>query len=348
MIITLRGADFSASNIGTLSSWRITRSLGTGATYDGATSVDKGASFSATVTIAEGYELGAAGVTVTMGGNVISAATVNGNVIAIAIAEVTGNVVIKVHTVNINTGEEDEPDTPDTPQPITTLLTSVATETMRNTGLKPASYETYSDDSSIGRTTFTEIPVEPNAFYYINHAIRIWYLDASKQPITTVNPSKYTPAFYIKTPSNACYMSITFRETLSSGETILTNDATMVRYFDYHTTGTTVTIAQVAGSVELNKALSSGAYKLTDKDTNTTFMEVPVYGETTYYIENGLRLWYLTEDKSSISTINIATETDAQYQFTTPLNVAYISISVRNATTDGAPLDYNTMTMVVR
>lgn len=107
MIITLMGADFSASNIGTLSTWRITRSLGTGATYEGASSVDKGASFTATVTIAEGYELGSAGVTVTMGGNAITAAVVNGNIVTITIAEVTGNIVIKVPTVNINSGEED-------------------------------------------------------------------------------------------------------------------------------------------------------------------------------------------------------------------------------------------------
>ena len=115
MIITLKGADFSASNIGTLSSWRITRSLGAGATYEGVTSVDKDASFSATVTIAEGYELGTAGVTVTMGGNAISAATVNGNVITISISSVTGNVVIKVPTVNLSTGEEEEPEVPDIP-----------------------------------------------------------------------------------------------------------------------------------------------------------------------------------------------------------------------------------------
>ena len=107
MIITLTGADFSASNIGTLSSWRITRSLGTGATYDGVVSVDKGAPFTATITISEGYELGTAGVTVVMGGNVISAATVDGNIITISIAEVTGNVVIKVPTLNLNTGEDE-------------------------------------------------------------------------------------------------------------------------------------------------------------------------------------------------------------------------------------------------
>lgn len=113
MIITLMGADFSASNIGTLSSWRISRSLGSGATYEGVTSVDKDAAFSATVTIAEGYEIGTAGVTVTMGGTVLSGAhSISGNVITITIASVTGNVLIKVPTVNIATGDEEEPEVP--------------------------------------------------------------------------------------------------------------------------------------------------------------------------------------------------------------------------------------------
>lgn len=116
MIITLKGADFSASNIGTLSSWRISRSLGSGTTYAGVTSVDKGAAFSATVTLAEGYEIGTAGVTITMGGTVLSGAhSISGNVITITIAEVTGNVLIKVPTVNTATGEEEEPEEPDTP-----------------------------------------------------------------------------------------------------------------------------------------------------------------------------------------------------------------------------------------
>ena len=114
MIIVLKNADFSQSNIGTLSTWRISRSLGVGATYDGPTSVDKGASFTATVTIAEGYEIGSAGVTVTMGG-AGQTYTINGNVITISIAAVTGNIVIKVPTVNLSTGEEEEPDVPDTP-----------------------------------------------------------------------------------------------------------------------------------------------------------------------------------------------------------------------------------------
>ena len=106
MIITLKNADFSQSNIGTLSTWRIIRSLGDGATYEGVTFVDKGASFSATVTIAENYEIGAEGVIVTMGG-VNQEYTITDNVITILIAEVVGNIIIRVPTVNIVTGEED-------------------------------------------------------------------------------------------------------------------------------------------------------------------------------------------------------------------------------------------------
>ena len=99
MIITLKGANFANSNIGTLSTWTISRVLGDGATYEGVTYVDKNAAFNATVTIADGYEIGAAGVTVTMGGvGQNGVVTVNGNVITIAIASVTGNVVIKVPT----------------------------------------------------------------------------------------------------------------------------------------------------------------------------------------------------------------------------------------------------------
>ena len=108
MIIVLKNANFSASNIGTLSSWRIIRSLGTGATYEGPVSVDKGAAFNAVITITEGYELAAAGVTVTMGGVATEAVTILDNVITIDISEVTGNIVIKVPTVNATTGEEEE------------------------------------------------------------------------------------------------------------------------------------------------------------------------------------------------------------------------------------------------
>ena len=110
MIITLKGADFSTSNIGTLSSWNV-RVLGSGVTYNGVSFVDKDAALNATVTVAEGYEFDASDVTVTMGNNpVTEGITVDGNTITISIASVTGNVVIRVSTTNTSTGEPDVPE----------------------------------------------------------------------------------------------------------------------------------------------------------------------------------------------------------------------------------------------
>lgn len=133
MIITLVGADFSNNNINdTLTTWTIFRDIGEGATYDGPTSVEKSAALSATVTIDEGYEVGAAGVTVTMGGEAVtSGISTSGQVITISIGSVTGNVVIKVPTKNTATGEEPEnpgggevvdPDTGDYPFDTTDMI----------------------------------------------------------------------------------------------------------------------------------------------------------------------------------------------------------------------------------
>jgi hypothetical protein len=116
MIIVLKNANFSASNIGTLSTWRITRSLGAGASYDGPTSIDKGERLDAAIILAEGYELAAAGITITMNGVVVeNAVSPDAGNFIITIHEVTGNVLIKVPTVNTATGEEEEPEVPDTP-----------------------------------------------------------------------------------------------------------------------------------------------------------------------------------------------------------------------------------------
>ena len=49
MIITLKNADFSQSNIGALSDWNITRILGVGATYSGPSFVTKNSALVATV-----------------------------------------------------------------------------------------------------------------------------------------------------------------------------------------------------------------------------------------------------------------------------------------------------------
>ncbi len=112
MIITIKGADFSSANIGTLSTYIISKSIGSGATFDIPNFVDKNSSVNWTITLDEGYTFGT--YSVTMGGEVITPTVVD-NVMTISIAEVTGNVRIVVATINENIGE-DEPDTPVKPE----------------------------------------------------------------------------------------------------------------------------------------------------------------------------------------------------------------------------------------
>lgn len=117
MIITIKGADFSSANIGTLSTYIISKSIGSGATFDIPNFVDKNSSATWTITLNEGYTFGT--YSVTMGGVEVTPTVVD-NVMTISIAEVTGNVRIVVATVNENTGEEDipvvPPVTPDEPE----------------------------------------------------------------------------------------------------------------------------------------------------------------------------------------------------------------------------------------
>lgn len=176
MIIVLKNANFSQSNIGTLSSWRISRSLGAGATYDGPISVDKGAALSATINITDGYELGTAGITITMGGIVLNGA-VSGPLSAkdtgvdytISIASVTGNVLIKVPTVNTSTGEEEEPEEPDTPVTnavVNLNLTDSSSGILYNIGTGGSAYSATLNTPKTGDSYSTNA----NGLTLVNHA----------------------------------------------------------------------------------------------------------------------------------------------------------------------------------
>ena len=120
MIITIKGADFSSANIGTLSTYIISKSIGSGASFDIPNFVDKNSSVNWVITLNEGYTFGT--YSVTMGSEVITPTVVD-NVMTITIAEVTGNVRIVVATVNENTGEEDIPVVPPVEPEIPTTTT---------------------------------------------------------------------------------------------------------------------------------------------------------------------------------------------------------------------------------
>ena len=108
MILTIKGADFSAANIGTLSTYVVSKSIGSGAEYSIPSTVEKNASVEWTITLIEGYTFGS--YTVTMGSEVITP-VVNENIMTISIPSVTGNIRIMVATFNEN-GEPSIPDVP--------------------------------------------------------------------------------------------------------------------------------------------------------------------------------------------------------------------------------------------
>ena len=113
MILTIKGADFSSANIGTLSTFVVSKSIGRGASFDIPSFVEKNSSVNWVITLDEDYTFGT--YSVTMGGDVITPSVVD-NVMTISIAEVTGNVRIVVATVNENTGEEEGGNEPSLPK----------------------------------------------------------------------------------------------------------------------------------------------------------------------------------------------------------------------------------------
>ena len=111
MIITISGANFSASNIGTLSTWTVSKSIGAGAEHSIPSYVDKNSAFNYTITLKDGYTFGT--YSVTMGGQTITP-TVTETSMTINIASVTGAIRIEVKTINSSTGEPEEPEKPGT------------------------------------------------------------------------------------------------------------------------------------------------------------------------------------------------------------------------------------------
>ena len=100
MIITLKNADFSLSNIGNIYRWPIKYNIGNGVSHSGPTSVLKDGSYSVTFTVISEFELAEAGVTVTVDGQLLSdAVTISENTIVVEISKVTGPVVINIPTV---------------------------------------------------------------------------------------------------------------------------------------------------------------------------------------------------------------------------------------------------------
>lgn len=163
MIIKLKGADFSANNIGTLSTYSI-RFVGSGVTNSN-TSVDRKSNtgYTTTITLGADYELNGS-ITVTMGGTDITSTAVSGLTITIP-TKVTGNVVITVPTKNTVTGEEEEPETPVNPTPGGNNYIDITTQGNIKGSIKD-SVINQSDSSSLYLLTKVQLPANAVSVEY--------------------------------------------------------------------------------------------------------------------------------------------------------------------------------------
>lgn len=96
MIITLVKADFSANNIGTLSSFNVLTNFGGGLQYNGPLTIERNGSLSASVIVDDNATVKKA--VLYMGGQVVTNLTQVGNTISISIPTVTGHVIIEIET----------------------------------------------------------------------------------------------------------------------------------------------------------------------------------------------------------------------------------------------------------
>lgn len=109
MILRILGADFSSANIGTLSTYVISKSIGAGISHNIPNFVDKNSSVTWTLTVEEGYLLGS--YSIIMNGETITP-VINENTMTITIPNITGNVRIVITSINESTGEEETPVVP--------------------------------------------------------------------------------------------------------------------------------------------------------------------------------------------------------------------------------------------
>lgn len=124
MILTIKNANFSTAGIGTLSTYIIRKSIGSGVTHSIPNYIEKGLNATWVLTLVSGYTFGDYSI---MMGNTPITPEVTETTMTITIPAVTANVTISVPTINESTGEEDgggdtpvvppvEPDEPEEPE----------------------------------------------------------------------------------------------------------------------------------------------------------------------------------------------------------------------------------------
>lgn len=314
MILTIKGADFSLANIGTLNTVTIRKIIGRGLTHNIPNFISKGVAANWTLTLSEDYELNE--YTITMGSEVITP-TVSEGVMTINIPSVTGSISINIATTYI--GVEDEPENPDT-----TI----------NAGL--TLYQGYVDNKTVNDELNTRVKtealvgpfeIEVNSGYLIRAAYEYTstLVTNGGNIIVQANANKT----YLKYTGQQ-YVYITFCKTdatqvLSPTEDIVKMFNTDIEVEENPATdavevnGITIKLGQLLDSgLKENNARAYTVQNVNDKTTLTTtgdYVMIPTYDDNDN-VRDALRTFYTGTDgkfntnrQGSLkyhSTINVA------------------------------------------
>lgn len=320
MILTIKGADFSLANIGTLNTVTIRKIIGRGLTHNIPNFISKGVAANWTLTLSEDYELNE--YTITMGGEVITP-TVSEGIMTINIPSVTGSISINIATTYIGTG--DEPVTPEEPEnPDTTI----------NAGL--TLYQGYVDNKTVNDELNTRVKTEALVGPFeieVNDGYLIRAIYEYSSPNIEQGGNLIVSATDAKTYhkyTGQQYVYITFCKTdatqaLSPTEDIVKMFNTDIEVEDNPVTdgvevnGITIKLGQLLDTgLKVNNARAYTVQNVNDKTTLTTtgdFVMIPTYDSNdnpngqdgTFY--TGTDGKFNTNKQGSInyhSTINVA------------------------------------------
>lgn len=335
MIITISGANFSASNIGTLSTWTVSKSIGAGAEHSIPSYVDKNSAFNYTITLKDGYTFGT--YSVSMGGQTITP-TVTETSMTINIASVTGAIRIEVKTINSSTGEPEEPGTGGDGEGGTLITSGSLTGTYLHENTKFAQVNgvdvpQLTADSSKAYFVMRDIPVNPNTTYRINKARACWYLDVNKQPLTTkyVNLTSEATNFTFTTPANCKYLRIAFKYV-----DIKPNAVEMVQLYTYGE-GVETYLKDTTAEFRDNWAVETGKTEPSSYSGYFIYHLIPVTANNKYKIVNArLSIWYDSNKqfiKQDNFNVNSTSATTTDWSHVAPSNAAYLTICVNKSDT---------------
>lgn len=318
MILRILGADFSSANIGTLSTYVISKSIGAGISHNIPNFVDKNSSVTWTLSAEEGYLLGS--YSITMNGETITP-VVNENTMTITIPSVTGNVRIVVATINENTGEDDP------------IVPPVEPDNSINAGL--TLYQGYVDNKTVNDELNTRVKtealvgpfeIEVNDGYLIRAAYE--YTSTSVTNGGNVIAQSSQQKTYLKYTGQQ-YVYITFCKTDATQSLSPTED--IVKTFNtdieveveenstIEVNGVTIKLGQLLDSgIKTNSVRAYTVQNVNDKTTLTTtgdYVMIPTYDSNddpngqdgTFYTDtDGI---FNTNKQGSLqycSTINVA------------------------------------------